>query len=194
MANLEFRFGAMNSGKSMSLLQMAYNFVENNKKVILIKPKIDTKGGDKVISRIGPSKKVDILLETNKSLFEIKKKELYKEVDVILVDEVQFLTENQVEELWYISKILDTTVVCFGIKMDFLSNLFPGSKRLLELSDKIIELTTICVCGKKARFNARTINDEYIFEGNQIEIDNQDDIKYVPLCGKCYIKKMLKKS
>ena len=192
MANLEFRFGAMNSGKSMALLQMAYNFEENNKQVMLIKPKIDTKGEDKIISRIGPSKKVDILLDKNTSLFEIKNKQLYKELDVILIDEAQFLTEKHVEELWYITKILDTTVVCFGIKIDFLSNLFPGSKRLIELSDKLIELTTICSCGKKARFNARTVNNEFIFEGNQVEIDNQSSIKYVPLCGECYIKKLKK--
>ena len=105
MANLEFRYGPMNSGKSMALLQMAYNYEENNKKVILIKSVIDTKGGDYLVSRIGPKRKIQIKLNKKDSLLSDEYMEKFKENDAILVDEAQFLTKSQVEDLWIIKKI-----------------------------------------------------------------------------------------
>ncbi len=192
MAKLSFRYGAMNAGKSTHLLQVAYNFEENGKKVLLIKPSVDTKGDDKVVSRIGAERKVDILLKSEDSLFD-NYFNLIKEVDAILVDEVQFLKKEQITELWVITKECDIPVLCFGLKTDFQTNLFEASKRLFELGDEFIELATICPCGKKARFNARLVNGNYTDSGNVIEIDGSNSsIEYKPLCGKCYYKKIMK--
>lgn len=193
MSKLEFRYGAMNSGKSMELMRIAYNYNENNKKVVIIKSQIDTKGNDYLVSRVGMKRKVDIFLKSNESLFTENNKDVYLTADAILVDEAQFMLPFQIDELWYISKLLDIPVICFGLKTDFTTNTFPGSKRLLELSDELIELETICSCGKKARFNARKVNDEYVTEGQQNVIDGSDNVEYVPLCGSCYIEKVLKK-
>lgn len=192
MAKLSFRYGAMNAGKSTHLLQVAHNFEENNKKIILIKPIIDTKGEDKIVSRIGAERKVDILLKTEESLIDNYDK-LIKKADAILVDEVQFLKKNQITELWIITKEYDIPVLCFGLKTDFQTNLFEASKRLFELGDEFIELATICPCGKKARFNARLVNGKYTNMGNVIEIDgSNNNIEYKPLCGKCYYEKIVK--
>ena len=189
MAKLEFRYGAMNSGKSMMLLQVAHNYTENNRSVLLLKSEVDTKGNDFLVSRIGPKRQVDIVLKTDEPILQKKYSKKIKSTECILVDEVQFLTPSQIEELWYITKILDIPVICFGLKSDFMTNSFPGSKRLLELCDSIKELETICPCGKKARFNARKVNGKYVSSGEQNVIDGaHDNIEYVPLCGKCYIK------
>ena len=111
-----------------------------------------------------------------------------------MVDESQFLSEKQVEELWLITKKCDIPVICYGIKTNFQSKLFEGSKRLLELSDELEELATICSCGQKARFNARIINGKYVTVGDNIEIDNNEKIKYESLCGICYIKKVIEEA
>lgn len=193
MANLEFRYGPMNSGKSMALLQMAYNYEENNKKVVLIKPSIDTKGEDYLVSRIGPKRKVDIKLLENESLFCDKYIKSILKADAILVDEDQFLTKKQVEELWIISKKHNISVICFGLKTNFKSEFFEGSKRIFELADKFKELETICSCGVKARFNARKVNKRFTLKGDECIIDGKKEKhEYVPLCGKCYMKKVLK--
>lgn len=194
MAKLSFRYGAMNSGKSTILMQIAYNFEENSKKVLLLKSNIDTKGEDKLVSRIGLERKVDILLTKDATLFNCDYLQKIKNVDALLVDEAQFLKESQVEELWVIAKELDIPVLCYGLKTDFTSHTFKGSKRLLELADELIELTTICnECGKKARFNARKVAGEYVENGSQVVIDGSTDTLYVSLCGKCYLEKVLKK-
>lgn len=192
MAKMEFRYGAMNSGKSMELMRIAYNYNENNKKVVVIKSQIDTKGDEYLVSRVGMKRKVDIFLNPNESLFTENNKEIYLTADAILVDEAQFMSPFQIDELWYISKLLDIPVICFGLKTDFATNTFPGSKRLLEISDELIELETICKCGKKARFNARKVNGEYMIVGEQNVIDGSANVEYVPLCGVCYIKNVLK--
>ncbi len=193
MANLEFRYGPMNSGKSMALLQMAYNYEENNKKVLLIKSVIDTKGGDYLVSRIGPKRKVQIKLKKNESLLNDNYLRLIENSDAILVDEAQFLDKKQVEDLWIIAKKKNIHVICFGLKTNFKSEFFEGSKRLFELSDKFKELETICSCGTKARFNARMINGKYIINGEENIIDgSNDNVKYVPLCGKCYLEKVFR--
>lgn len=194
MANLEFRYGPMNSGKSMALLQMAYNYEENNKKVILMKSVIDTKGGDYLVSRIGLKRKIQKKIDKKESLLSDEYMERFKKNDAILVDEAQFLTKSQVEDLWIISKKLDIPVICFGLKTNFKSEFFEGSKRLFELSDKFKELETICECGKKAFFNARKINDKYVKDGLENVIDGENEkIKYVPLCGICYLEKVFKR-
>lgn len=189
MAKLYFRYGTMNSGKSSILMQVAYNYEENNKKVIVIKPRIDTKGGDKLSSRIGLKRKVDILLRESESLIT-DKNILDLKPDCILVDEAQFLTEKQIEELWVIAKMYNISVVCFGLRTDFRTKGFPGSIRLLELADSLEEVATICSCGKKARFVGRKVNGKYVDTGEQIIIDGTDKVNYISLCGKCYINKV----
>lgn len=193
MAKLYFRYGAMNAGKSTALLQVAHNYKEKGMNVVLIKPKVDTKGEDKITSRIGIEAKVNILLDNNDILFRKENLELIKSAHCILVDESQFLRESQVGELWYITKTLDIPVICFGIRTDFRGKLFEGSKRLMELADEMEELSTICSCGKKARFNARIVDGNYISDGESIVIDNNELVKYESLCGKCYIQKVLKR-
>ncbi len=192
MAKLYFRYGAMNAGKSAILLQVAHNYEEKNLKVLLIKSAVDTKGENKIISRIGISRNVDILLDRQESLCESQYLKQIKLANCILVDEAQFLTSKQVWELWHITKELDIPVICYGLRTNFKSELFEGSKRLMELSDELEEMATICSCGKKARFNARVINNVYVRSGEEVEIDNTHNIKYDSLCAECYIKKVEK--
>ncbi len=188
MAKLLFRYGAMNSGKTTNLIQVAYNYEELGHKVIIAKPLIDTKGGDKVTTRIGLERKVDYLIGPKDSFLKVD----LKKIAAILVDEVQFLTPEQIEELWYIVKLKGVAVVCYGLKVSFNSYSFPGSIRLFELADELTELATICDCGVKARFIGRKINGEYQADGPQVVIDGEADVQYESLCGRCYIKKVRK--
>lgn len=191
MSKLYFRYGAMNCGKSAALMQVAHNYEENNKKVTVIKSIIDTKGESNLESRIGLKRKVDILLEKGETL-EAYLKQIRK-TDCVLVDEAQFLEEQQVEELWYISKKLDIPVICYGLRTDFQSNLFEGSKRLLELADELEELVTICSCGKRAKFNSRYVNGKFTLTGTSVLIDGSDEkVEYKPMCGKCYLENKMK--
>ena len=189
MAKMYFRFGAMNCGKTTSLLQVAHNYEEQGMKIIVIKSEVDKKGNDTIVSRIGINRKVDLLLSLEDSIID---KIDTKELDCILVDEVQFMTKKQIKELWMIAKLKHIPVICYGLKTNFKGELFEGSKAVIELADELEELVTICKCGKKARFNARIENGEYVSEGNVVAIDGID-AKYEPLCGKCYIEKVLKK-
>ena len=188
MAKLYFRHGAMNCGKSAALMQVAHNYNENNMRVVVMKSSTDTKGNDHLESRTGLKRKVDILLSPKDSI-EPFYDDWNKDVACVLVDEAQFLTEKQVEELWIASKMLDIPVICYGLKTDFQTKLFEGSRRLLELSDEIEELTTICSCGNKAHFNGRFVDGMFATEGESILIDgSKKNVEYKPLCGKCYIK------
>lgn len=189
MSKLYFRYGAMNCGKTTSLLQVAHNYEERGMKVVLIKPSIDTKANDSVSSRIGVERKVDHLVSPEENLKGYLNL-LVGNTSCVLVDEAQFLTESQVEELFVFSKLTNIPVICFGLRCDFRTNLFPGSKRLFELADEIEELYTICRCGRKARFNARIVNGEFTLDGDQVAIDG--DVEYESLCGKCYLTKVRK--
>ena len=198
MSKLYFHYGAMNSGKTTTLLQVAHNYEEKEMKIILIKPKTDTKGQNKVVSRLGVEREVDVLLDSDKTIMEYMKPE---KPNAIIVDEAQFLTPKQVDELYFITKEYDIPVLCYGLRCDFQMKGFPGSTRLLEIADdikdmddmvifddSIKELKTICKCGQKATQNLRTLNGVAVFEGNQVLIDGESDIKYEGVCGKCYIK------
>ena len=186
MAKLYFRYGAMNCGKTASLLQVAHNYEEKGMKILLMKPRIDTKAQDSVSSRIGINRKVDILIPSNQEIMlmlpNIKP-------DAIIVDEAQFLSSDQIDELYLITKIYDTPVLCYGLRCDFQMKGFPGSTRLLQIADDIEELKSICRCGAKATQNLRLINNEPVFTGNQIEIDDHSKVEYEGVCGKCYILK-----
>ena len=192
MSKLYFRYGTMNCGKTSALIQVAFNYEENNKKVVIIKSKVDTKGDKKISSRIGLTRKVDILLDENDSVLKHIRK--IKKSDCILVDEVQFLSSKQIDELWEITKTFDIPVICYGLRTDFKGHLFEGSKRLFELADVLEELITICPCGKRAKFNARFVNNKFVLDGETILIDGNDqNIQYKPLCGKCYLQYKNKK-
>ncbi len=187
MAKLYFRYGAMNCGKTTALLQVAHNYEERGMSIILIKPFIDTKGDNKVVSRLGVDREVDIVLPSTDSVFEHMPT---KKPDAIIVDEAQFLDPSQVDELFIMAKELDIPILCYGLRTDFQMRGFPGSSRLLELADDVEELKTICRCGKKATLNMRFINREPVFDGDQVVIDNgENDISYESVCGTCYIKK-----
>ncbi len=184
MKKLYFKYGTMNSGKTFEILRTAHNYEENGYKALIVKPIIDKKENDKIISRVGLSKKVDYLLGENELL---SKEVSLKDISAILVDEAQFLSEKQVDDLWKISKFNDINVFCYGLKSDFQTKSFIGSRRLFELADKLEEVTTLCKCGNKAMFNLRRKNNIAIFEGNQVSIDGID-ATYEPVCGLCYLK------
>lgn len=185
MAKLYFRYGAMNSGKSTLLLQTCHNYEENNMKAIIVKPSIDTKGKEKIVSRIGVEKEVDLLLGKEENLYEIVKKK-YKKVNCVLVDEAQFLTRKQANECMDIVIKLDIPVICYGLRTDFLTNGFEGSTRLLEIAHTIEEMKTICKCGRKAIYNARFIDGKFITKGDQVAIDGEKKVTYISMCAKCY--------
>ncbi len=186
MAKLYFRYGAMNSGKTTVLLQTAHNYEERDMHVIVIKPAIDTKGDNKIVSRLGIEREVDILLPSTDTIISHMKPE---RPDAIIVDEAQFLAPKQVDELYYITKEYDIPVLCYGLRCDFQMKGFPGATRLLEIADDITELKTICRCGKKATQNIRLINNKPVFEGQQVAIDQMNDnITYESVCGECYLK------
>ncbi len=184
MSKLYFNYGAMNSGKSTALLQVAHNYEQQGMKVLIIKPAIDTKAEDRVSSRLGIERKVDILLTKSGRIVN----EMKDVPDAILVDEAEFLTRKQVDELYAITKEYDVPVLCYGLRTDFQSKGFEGATRLLELADDIKELKTICKCGSKATHNLRLVNNVPTFVGKQVEIDNQETVEYESVCGKCYLK------
>ena len=190
MSKLYFRYGAMNSGKSTNLMQVAYNYEERGMRVVLIKPSTDKKGGDKLVSRLGVERKVDLLINDEQNIYEeVKKWEDNKyKIDCILVDEVQFLKSHQIDELFEVAVCLDIPVICYGLRTDFKMQGFEGSTRLLLLAHSIEELKTICKCGRKAVLNGRKINGKFVFEGEQVAIDNVDNVEYESLCGHCYFK------
>lgn len=186
MSKLYFRYGAMGSGKSTALLQVAYNYNEKGMYVILMKPQIDTKAENKISSRIGIERAVDILIPRDSGIIELIPDT--KKPYAIIVDESQFLTSDQVDELYFISKIYDIPVLCYGLRCDFQMKGFEGSTRLLEIADDIEEMKTICKCGNKATQNIRLVNGEPTFEGEQIVIDDHTKVEYKGVCGNCYLQ------
>ncbi|BEP30257.1 thymidine kinase [Helicovermis profundi] len=195
MSKLYFRYGAMNSGKSTNLMQVAYNYEERGMNVIVIKPKTDTKGGEKVVSRLGVERKVDIVIENKTNVFTEIENWLKNqgEINCLLVDEAQFFKKEQIDELFRVAVVLNIPTICYGLRTDFMMEGFEGSERLLLLSHSIEELKTICTCGKKALLNGRKINGNFVFEGEQVAIDGEDSVEYQSLCPKCYYE-LLNKS
>ena len=194
MSKLYFRHGAMNSGKSTALLQAAYNYEERGQAVLLAKPAVDTKGDMAILSRLGVDRKVDFLVTPELNLRKefqkrstLHREKTGKRVACLLLDESQFLTRDQVDQALEIAVLDDVPVLAYGIRTDFLTNGFPGSLRLLEIAHSLEELKTICRCGKKAMFNARKINDSFIFDGDQVAIDGEE-VTYESLCPSCYFR------
>lgn len=194
MKKLIFRHGPMNCGKSTLLLQVAHNYEEKGMKVIIMKPQIDTKGGSKIVSRIGLVREVDYLIDDINDLKEYLSKLKEQNIACVLIDEAEFLNNDHISELYYFTKKYNIPVICYGLRTDFKAELFPGTESLFAWADTIEELITICKCGKKARFNARIENGEYVIKGSQVAIDGENDISYESMCGPCYLKKVLKKN
>ena len=190
MAKLLFKYATMNSGKTIDLLRTAYNYEENNGKVLIIKPKIDTKGDNKITSRVGLEREVDFLVCYDDELFELFKGKLDK-VDAILVDEAQFFSKKQIEDLSIISKVMNIDVICYGLRVNFRGELFEGSKKLFEVADSIDELVTLCKCRNIARFVGRKEDGIFKIDGPEILIDGSvKNVEYVPLCKDCYLKEV----
>ncbi len=183
----------MNSGKSTALLQAAYNYEERGQQVLLAKPDIDTKGNSAIVSRLGVTRPVDFTVAPDEDIYAkfLAESERVRAasglpVSCLLVDEAQFLTEAQVDDLLRIAIVIGVPVLAYGIRTDFQTVAFPGSRRLLEISHSLEELKTICRCGRKAVFNARKVGDRYVFDGDQVAIDGVD-VTYESLCGSCYL-------
>lgn len=194
VAKLYFRYGAMNSGKSTALLQAAHNYEERGQRVVLLKPRIDTKGQGTIVSRLGVSRPVDVMLEPDDNLVQVVaahidrlQADTAERLSCVLVDEAQFLTPAQVEDLFVVAVQVGVPALAYGIRTDFQTVAFPGSRRLLEIAHSVEELKTICRCGKKAIFNARTADGVFIFDGDQVAIDGVD-VGYESLCGQCYLQ------
>lgn len=186
MAKLHFKYGAMNSGKSDTLIKTAYNYEERGLKVLVIKPAIDTKGDAKIVARGGHTRNVDILADDTLDI-------AYATAGTpglacILVDEAQFLSPQQISQLFNIAKDKDISVICYGLRADFQNNVFRGSKRLFEIADNIEKLPTMCFCGSQAEFNTRKVNGAYVFSGEQVAIDGEQAVEYDSLCAPCYIR------
>lgn len=190
MAKLYFRYGAMNSGKTTALLQVAFNYKERGMRVLILKASIDTKGGDHIVSRLGVSCKVDKLVTPEMNILEEVRAdaEAHGKPACVLCDESQFFTPAQAEQLFLVTVDLGIPVICYGLRADFMMRGFPGSTRLLELAHSIEEMKTICACGRKAMCNGRKVNGQFVFEGAQVAIDTVDNVEYESLCPQCWYR------
>ena len=186
MAKLYFKYGAMGSSKTAQALITKYNYEENDMRVWLLKPSADTRDGADIIrSRIGLEARCEIATPTY-NIYDRYREAFAGSCDAVIVDECQFLTPEQIDQLRAIVNDFDVPVMCFGLRTDFQTKLFPGSRRLMELADCIEEIKTMCDCGCKATVNAR-INDGYIVtEGAQVVLGGNDS--YIAMCHKCYIR------
>lgn len=186
MAKLYFKYGAMGSSKTANALITKFNYEERGMKTWLMKPAADTRDGiDIVRSRVGLSAKAFIVTPDMNLLKELESR---GSVDVIIADECQFFTEKQIDELREIVDFKNIPVLCFGLRTDFRTKMFPGSTRLFEVADSITEIKTICSCGSKAIVNARIIDGKIVTEGEQIFLGGNES--YVSMCHKCWKKKI----
>ena len=185
MAKLYFKYGAMGSSKTANALIAKFNYEERGMCVWLLKPATDDRDGAKVIrSRIGLSAEADVVFETDSilTLYENRMK-----TDVIIVDECQFMTPEQIDQMRAIVNDYNVPVMCFGLRTDFQTKLFPGSRRLMEVADTIQEIKTICDCGAKATVNARIDgNGHIVTQGEQVVLGGNDS--YIAMCHKCYVR------
>ena len=190
MAKLYFRYGAMGCGKTMQLLQVAFNYEERGHKVCVIKPQTDTKNGTKLLTRIGPERETDLCFSQKTDLYaEIAKN--FSHVSCVLIDEAQFLTPKQADQLMQITINLNIPVMAYGLRLNFRrqDGGFEGATRLLQIAHDIEEIKTICECGHKATYNARFLDGQLVADGPDILIDNgKSKITYRAICPACYEK------
>lgn len=187
MAKLYFKYGAMGSSKTAQALITKYNYEENDLQVWLIKPSADVRDGQQILrSRIGLEAEVEVIPPSMDVWKRFRDTRLGR-CDVIIVDECQFLTEQQIDQLRAIVNENNIPVMCFGLRTDFQTRLFPGSRRLMEIADTIQEIKTICDCGAKATVNARIDSQGHIItQGEQVVLGGNDS--YIAMCHKCYIR------
>lgn len=193
MAKLRFKYGCMNSSKTLNLLTTAYNFEEKNIPFLVLKPSIDTRDGENTVkSRAGIEREcvsvtpeMDIYDAINK--YNVILETAFSKLEWVLIDEAQFLTNEQINQLSDVVDFLNIEVMCYGLRTDFKSEVFPASKRLFELADEIEEVKSRCSCGKKTIINARINEDgDVITNGEQVMIGGEE--KYIALCRKCWKK------
>ena len=185
MAKLYFKYGAMGSSKTAQALITKYNYEENDMSVWLLKPSTDTRDGANLVrSRIGLESQAEIAApDTN--VYDRFRQDHAGRCNVVVVDECQFLTPEQIDQLRQIVDDFDIPVLCFGLRTDFRTRLFPGSCRLMELADCIEEIKTMCDCGAKATVNARISSGYIVTEGAQVMLGGNDS--YIAMCHRCYI-------
>lgn len=190
MAKLYFKYGAMGSSKTAQALITKFNYEERGMRVLLIKPASDNRDGDdRIASRIGLSSPC-LPIPREEDLFRFFT-ENCRDRDVIIADESQFFPEEQIDALRAIADNLDIPVLCFGLRTDFRTRLFPGSRRLFELADSITEIKTICSCGRKATVNARIDRDGHIVtKGSRVLLGGND--RYMAMCHRCFVERMEK--
>lgn len=202
MSKLHFKYGAMNSGKSDTLIKTAYNYQERGLRIVVVKPALDTRGEGMIVARGGASRPVDILAHEGDDLRQLIRDaqagvgphaglwaphaDEVVPIACVLVDEAQFLTESQIGQLFEIAKRDDISVICYGLRTDFRTRVFPGARRLFELGDNFEKLPTMCRCGAQAEFNCRRVDGDFVFEGDQVAIDAGGVVSYEALCGNCY--------
>ena len=187
MAKLYFKYGAMGSSKTAQALITKYNYEENDLNVWLIKPSADTRDGEQILrSRIGLQATVEVI-PPERDVYQVFQDTRQGKCDVIIVDECQFMTSRQIDQLRGIVNDFNVPVLCFGLRTDFQTHLFPGSHRLMEVADTIQEIKTMCDCGAKATVNARIDGRGHIVtEGAQVVLGGNDS--YIALCHRCYIR------
>ena len=183
MAKLYFKYGAMGSSKTAQALITRFNYMELGMSVWLIKPSVDTRDGADVIkSRIGLEARAQVITPEQDIIAEYQKQPGH---DVIIADEAQFFTPEQIDQLRQLVDEEDIPVLCFGLRTDFLTHFFPGAQRLMELADSLTEIKTVCACGRKATVNARIdANGRIVTQGNQVLLGGNDS--YVAMCHKCW--------
>ena len=188
MAKLYFKFGAMGCSKTAQALITKFNDEERNMKAVLLKPAIDDRdGADIVKSRIGLYERA-VAVKEDENLYELYNTR-FPDCDAVIVDECQFLTPEQVDQLSLITMEKDVPVLCFGLSTDFTTHLFPGSKRLFEIAESITEIKSVCTCGAKATVNARLDDKgEVVTSGSQVCIGGNG--RYVAMCRKCWLKRI----
>ena len=187
MAKLYFKYGAMGSSKTANALITKFNYEERGMRVLLVKPAMETRdGADVIVSRIGLSEKCRPI-PASENIYEMYKNEI-SPVDVIIADESQFFTPEQIDQFRMIVDECNIPVLCFGLRTDFLTKLFPGSMRLFEVADSIAEIKTICSCGSKATVNARISDGKVVTSGDQVCLGGND--LYVAMCHCCWKKRI----
>ena len=186
MAKLYFKFGAMGCSKTAQALITKFNYEERGMKVLLVKPSTDNRDGATTVrSRIGLQAEA-IAVPEDQDIYDLYKDE-NSDCNVIIVDECQFLHPDQVDQLSRVVMDFDIPVLCFGLSTDFLTHLFPGSRRLFEIADSIQEIKSVCKCGDKATVNARLDdNGNVVFSGDQLCLGGNE--RYVAMCKKCWLK------
>eukprot|EP01038_Epipyxis_sp_PR26KG_P010059 gene10059-13519_t len=189
MPKLYFKHGVVNSAKTLNLLALSYSYKAQGKSVALMKPSLDTRFGDfEIKSRAGISQRADYIISNNTNILELPAKNII--MDCILVDEVQFLQPSQIDQLRMATYLWNTPIFCYGLRTDFRSNLFPGSKRLMEVADVIEEIETVChFCHNTAILNLKHVNGIADTSGPAVQLGAEE--KYFPTCFSCYRKKLI---